>query len=188
MIGNCSTIRTTSFCTLAKLKHTEKKAYREMLAEQQGWVCPLCEKEIPKGQETLDHDHGSGHCRMVLCRACNGSEGRVLAWIKRSGADDVVQWIANLSWYWQKDWTDNHIYPAHKNHIEKEIAKLRKQKKKVKLNKTKRRYEEKIQRLQKQLIKEEKRGEASSGTKSKKSGNNSRPRKRTRRKGNQSSV
>lgn len=165
---------------MSKLKHTEKKAYREMLAEQQDWICPLCEKEIQKGQETLDHDHGTGHCRMVLCRACNGSEGRVLAWIKRSGADDVEKWIHNLSWYWKQDWSDNEIYPAHKNYIEKEISKLRKQKKKVKLQKTKRRYEERIQRLKKQLKKED-RNATNGSQKPKKSRVHCRKRTKTKR-------
>jgi hypothetical protein len=124
---------------LAKLKQKEKAEYRAALLAGQDGKCALCEEEIREGQDTLDHDHGTGHCRMVLCRACNSAEGRVLHWIKRSNAKDVEQWIKNLAWYWQQDWTDNPLYPTHKSYIEKEIAKLRKQKKKVKLHKTKRR-------------------------------------------------
>ena len=173
---------------MSKLKYSEKKEYREKLADSQDWICPLCEKEIPKGQETLDHCHDSGFCRMVLCRACNGSEGRVLAWIKRSGADDVEKWIHNLSWYWKQDWSGNRIYPAHKNYIEKEIAKLRKQKKKVKLQKTKAKYEAKIQRLQRQLKKEEKQLEKQNSEELKKSRNNRGTRTRTKRPRNKKSV
>lgn len=152
-----------------------------MLADSQDWICPLCQKEIPKGQETLDHLHTTGHCRMVLCRPCNSAEGRILHWIKRSGADvdKVEEWIHNLSWYWKQDWSDNRIYPSHKNYIEKEIAKLRKQKKKVKLNKTKKRYQDKIDRLQRQLNKEVKHAQQSC-KESKKSSKNCRTRKRVR--------
>lgn len=158
-----------------KLKHTEKKAYREALAESQGWVCPLCESELTEGNVTLDHDHGTGHCRMALCRNCNSIEGRVLHWVKRTQGDST-QWLRNLMEYWAKDWTDNPVYPTHKNYIEKEIAKLRKQKKKVKLNKTKKRYQERIDRLQKQLRKEDAK---SSRQKSKKSRVHHRPSKRS---------
>lgn len=163
-----------------KLKQAEKATYREMLAEQQGWVCPLCKKDLTPGNVTLDHDHGSGHCRMALCRNCNSIEGRVLHWVNRTGAD-TTEWLTNLMWYWQQDWTDNPCYPSHKNYIEKEIAKLRKQKKKVKLNKTKQKYEAKIQRLQKQLRKED----ATSGIKkSKKSCYDTGVSKRSNRSGN----
>ena len=144
-----------------KLKQTEKAEYREALAESQGWVCPLCEKELTKGNVTLDHDHGTGHCRMALCRNCNSIEGRVLHWAKRTGSD-TSQWLTNLMTYWAKDWTDNPLYPTHKTYIEKEIAKLRKIKKKVKLHKTKQKYQDRIERLQKQLIKETKDAKSSS--------------------------
>jgi len=85
-----------------KLKQTEKAEYREALAESQGWVCPLCEKELTKGNVTLDHDHGTGHCRMALCRNCNSIEGRVLHWAKRTGSD-TSQWLTNLMTYCAKD-------------------------------------------------------------------------------------
>jgi hypothetical protein len=93
---------------------------------------------------------------MVLCRACNGSEGRVLSWIKRSGAKNVKAWVNNLVWYWDRDWSMNPCYPTHRTELEKEIAKLRKAKKKVKRPKTKARYQAKIDRLLKQLRKETK--------------------------------
>ena len=164
---------------MSKLKYAEKKEYREMLADGQDWICPLCENEIQKGQETLDHLHSTGHCRMVLCRACNSAEGRVLHWMKRAGGSDIIKWATNLAWYWSQDWTDNKLYPTHKTYIEKEIAKLRKIKKKVKLHKTKAKYEAKIQRLLKQLKKED--NAKNSIEEPTKSCNNSWPRKRTKR-------
>jgi len=138
-----------------KLKSNEKAAYRLALLEDQDGKCALCEDTIREGQATLDHLHSTGHCRMVLCRACNSAEGKVLHWVKRSGTKCTHTWIKNLVWYWSKDWTDNPLYPTHLNYIEKEIKKLRKIKKKVKKQSTKAKYEAKIQRLQKQLKKED---------------------------------
>jgi len=161
-----------------KLKLSEKYAYREMLAQQQGWVCPLCEKELTEGNITLDHDHGTGHCRMALCRNCNSIEGRVLHWVSRTGVQ-ASTWLTNLMVYWSKDWTDNPLYPTHKNYIEKEIAKLRKLKKKVKLNKTKQKYQVKIERLQKQLLKEDRSDEQNGKSYTKRA--NSKPMTRSKR-------
>lgn len=171
---------------MMKLKHTEKAEYREMLLQKQGGVCALCENVINEGQATLDHDHGSGHCRMVLCRNCNSIEGRILHWAKRTGSP-IEAWLTNLMWYWNQDWTDNPVYPTHKTYIEKEIAKLRKIKKKVKLHKTKAKYEAKIQRLLKQLKKED-RSEKNSHQELKARCNNSRPKTRTKRTRNKKSL
>lgn len=131
-----------------KLSSKEKKQFREELLRQQGGVCPLCEREIPAGQDTLDHNHSTGHIRMVLCRNCNSIEGRVNHWVTRTGAD-VEQWLTNLMLYWKKDFSHNPVYPSHQTEIDKEIVKLKRQKRKVKRARTKAKYQAKIDRLTK---------------------------------------
>ena len=133
-----------------RLKANEKAAFRAKLLKKQGGVCPLCEKSIPSGQDTLDHCHTEGHIRMVLCRNCNGIEGRTLAWMKRTKTTPL-KWLENLIWYWNQDFTSNPEYPSHKNADEKEIQKLRKKMKRVKKQSTKAKYQGMINRLTKGL-------------------------------------
>lgn len=163
---------------MSKLKLKEKAAYRMALLEGQGGVCALCKKEIREGQATLDHCHSSGHVRMVLCRHCNSTEGRVLHRISRVSCDKV-EWLQNLLWYYNQDWTDNPIYPTHKCYIEKQILDLKRKRKRVKKQSTKDNYTRKIDRLKKQLRQEET-DERKKSQAVKKSRKNSRTRKRPR--------
>jgi hypothetical protein len=43
-----------------------------MIKEQFG-VCPIC---LKAGPEHVDHDHGAGRVRAVLCFNCNGGLGQ----------------------------------------------------------------------------------------------------------------
>ena len=135
---------------MGKLKSNEKAAYRAEQLDKQGGVCPLCENEIPEGQDTLDHCHDTGHVRKVLCRNCNSIEGRVKHWASRVQCD-AQQWLNNLMWYWNQDYTNNPVYPSHQTEIEKEISRLRKVMKKRKRAKTKAKYQAQINRLLKQV-------------------------------------
>lgn len=52
---------------------------KQLLAAQNG-VCPLCGRDITRLQsinQCVDHDHQSGMIRAVLCRQCNGAEGKI---------------------------------------------------------------------------------------------------------------
>ena len=133
-----------------RLKANEKAQYRTEQLKKQDGICPLCEREIPSGQDTLDHDHSSGRVRMVLCRNCNSIEGRVLHWVRRTGVE-IERWLANIAWFWNQDYDDNPQYPTHKTELERRILLLRKQMRRVKKKSTKAKYKSKIDKLTKEL-------------------------------------
>lgn len=138
-----------------RLKREEIKAYRAKQLKNQDGMCPMCEQGIPDGQDTLDHDHGDGHVRLVLCRNCNSIEGRILAWVKRTKTDPDT-WLTNLMSYWHQDYTANPLHPSHRSEIQKEISRKRKRMKQVKREKTKKKIQAEINRLKKLLVKENK--------------------------------
>lgn len=133
-----------------RLTIKEIKGFRDSQAKKQNYICPLCETEMPKDQQTLDHDHGTGHVRRVLCRNCNQIEGRVLAWIKKCYTDPVT-FLANLSNYWRDDYSRNPYHPSHKTDIEKEITKLRRRMRKLKTERGKQKYKDRINKLKEQV-------------------------------------
>lgn len=133
-----------------RLKPKEVKLHREKLLIKQGSYCPLCETRIQSGQDTLDHNHQTGHCRMVLCRNCNQIEGRVLSWIKRNYGDNV-QWLRNLLRYWETDYRDQPFHPNHLSDIEKQIKKVQKRMRKCKTERGKQKNKDLINKLKEQL-------------------------------------
>lgn len=131
-----------------KLKTKEIKAYRAKLLKQQKGMCALCGEPILEGEDTLDHCHDTGNIRKVLHRSCNQSEGRIKSWIKRSRATDSLLFLRNLLLYWESDYSENPIHPTHLSENQKEIQRLKKRMKKVKTEKTKQRYRDRIKELQ----------------------------------------
>ena len=130
-----------------KLKNKEKAEYRAKLLKEQDGICPLCEKEIFPGEDTLDHDHDTGYVRRVLHRSCNQVDGRIKSWIKRSRADDNLLFLRNLVQYWESDYSMMPIHPNHLDEIEKEIKTLKKKKTRVKTERAKQRYDDRIKAL-----------------------------------------
>lgn len=50
----------------------------DALAEAQGGVCAVCEKECSFGRAlAVDHDHQAGRVRGLLCARCNVTLGNV---------------------------------------------------------------------------------------------------------------
>ena len=88
--------------------------------------CPLCLKPFDKAESknvVVDHDHRSGHIRDVLCRGCNGAEGKVANAVGRWAGtgmdyDKIVAWLRNLVGYLDSTPTD-FIYPTHLSAEEK---------------------------------------------------------------------
>jgi len=130
-----------------KITRKDVKAYREKLAKQQNWICPLCREKMTPGTATLDHCHTHGNIRHVLCRACNSAEGKVLSWAKRSGAEDPAAYIENLLAYWDTDYSDNPVHPAHLTDEEKLLRFYKRRLRQVKRTRTKQRYRDKISEL-----------------------------------------
>lgn len=119
-----------------KLKTSEVAAYKQELMKRQGYKCPLCGgslKAVTSVNRVLDHDHDTGFCRAVVCRGCNGAEGKILGVISgygKAGNNKYFQlkWLENLYNYWklhQTPQTDK-LYHKHQTEAEKREARNRK--------------------------------------------------------------
>ncbi|HBL6576729.1 TPA: hypothetical protein LR805_004851 [Salmonella enterica subsp. enterica serovar Typhimurium] len=119
-----------------RLKASEVADYKKELLEKQKWKCPLCGgslKAVTAINRVLDHDHETGFCRAVVCRGCNGAEGKILGVISgygKAGNNRYFQlkWLESLYNYWklhQTPQTDK-LYHKHKTEAEKREARNRK--------------------------------------------------------------
>ena len=123
--------------SMRKISRSQLKAWTiGHLKSKQDGKCLLCEKEInlkvmgSKSDYVADHCHITGEIRGVLCRGCNGAEGKVFTavatWGKQSfNTENVAEFLSRLSKYLLAEGTGI-IYPDHKN--EEERAVLAKQK------------------------------------------------------------
>jgi hypothetical protein len=118
---------------------------------QQQRKCALCGRDLDLSEAVLDHCHETGRVRGVLHRQCNQVEGRVISWVKRSGCgtdpSSVRVFIENILAYWDLDFSQNPLHPNHRTESEKEILKLKRRMKKLKTQKAKQRYKQKIEEL-----------------------------------------
>ena len=122
---------------MKKLRPKDLAAARELLAKKQGNVCPLCTGRFgPKKGPALDHDHSTGYIRDVLCRNCNGMEGKVFNLSRRAKYKlSEVEWLENLVAYHKRHARPQHggyIHPTHKTEAEKRLARNKKQRDKRK--------------------------------------------------------
>lgn len=94
-----------------RIKSYDLKKVRDALIEEQGGLCPLCERDLTQLkaiQRTVDHNHvksgpGAGAVRGALCSNCNGNEGRIRRRVLSSkGSMDEIKWLSNLVAYWDK--------------------------------------------------------------------------------------
>lgn len=110
--------------TSTKMKRSQIPAVTaEILAEQKG-ICPLCKQVIPKGMACLDHDHVTGEIRGVLCRNCNGMEGRIYNRVIAAKRNlTCIEWATNLVKYWKYHQVSRHhlLHPTFKTEDEKRI-------------------------------------------------------------------
>lgn len=119
-----------------KLKQSEVAVVKQELLEKQGYKCPLCGgslKAVTPVNRVLDHDHDSGFCRGVICRGCNGAEGKILGLVSgygKAGNNKYFQrqFLKNLVEYWEthKVPQTEYIYPTHKTEVEKREARNKK--------------------------------------------------------------
>lgn len=134
-----------------RLKPNEVRGYREKQLKAQGYRCALCGLRCTKKEATLDHDHATGLVRMVLHRSCNQTEGRVLSWIRRSRSNDPLAFLKELVLYWEKDYTGNVTHPNHRDVSQKEILRLKRRMKRLKTDKARFRYRDRIREIKKRL-------------------------------------
>lgn len=115
-----------------KLKVKEVGPARDILLKTQAGLCPLCEGKMGLGkkQPVLDHDHSTGFLRDVLCRNCNGIEGKVFNLARRAKHNlTVEQWLSNLLAYYDTHKSPKHggvLHPTHKTEAEKKLARNKK--------------------------------------------------------------
>lgn len=125
-----------------KLNKAGTDAIRDRLIEAQGGRCALCEKPFFQisGTPCVDHDHTTGLIRGVLCKNCNGMEGKILNRANRASRSQPPEvWLQGLIDYWKfhKEHPSGLIYYQHKTADEKRVAhnaKQRKRRKKLKPN------------------------------------------------------
>ena len=112
-----------------RLKQIDLKVVRAALLEEQNWECPLCRrnlKYIQPAQRCVDHDHSktgesAGAVRGVLCKNCNGNEGRIRRRVLCSqGSLESIDWLENLLAYWKLHATNQTglIHHTHKTATE----------------------------------------------------------------------
>lgn len=121
----------------SKLKQSEVKHVREAMLRSQGNKCDICKYPLEPENARLDHDHGSGLVRSVLCNGCNALEGVVKRGASRYAVKDIDAFLAGLLEYRKHHATDRTglIYPSHKTAQEKKEAAARKRKAKAKKDK-----------------------------------------------------
>jgi len=92
---------TTPAATVLKRRITKDKVQRlrEKLAKKQNYICPICQRSLKRLDNTLDHCHKTGYVRGVLCRNCNGLEGKLTTILMRLdvgkiGFDQIIMNLA----------------------------------------------------------------------------------------------
>lgn len=109
-----------------RIKASQIPKAKQILLKRQNYECALCStnlKEVPTRNICLDHDHTEGHVRGVLCRNCNGIEGKIHNLSRRGargrGASDFIQRILAY-WELHSQETSERVYhPLHKTEDEK---------------------------------------------------------------------
>lgn len=115
-----------------RLKTTELQGARQHLLKKQGSVCPLCDGKLgPKEkQPVLDHCHVTGYVRDVLCRNCNGIEGKVFNLARRAkNGMTELEWLERMVAYHTRHQIPQHggvLHPTHKTEAEKRLARNKK--------------------------------------------------------------
>lgn len=111
-----------------RIPRTGLSAYTTRALAQQGGVCPLCARSIPRADAVLDHDHATGEVRGVLHRSCNAAEGKVARAAGRWGAkssaySEILPWLKRLVVYLERQ-GHGVLHPAHKTEAERRAQRL----------------------------------------------------------------
>lgn len=123
--------------TMRKISRSQLRSWTiGHLKSKQDGKCILCNKTInvsvagAKSDYVADHDHITGEIRGVLCRGCNGAEGKVFTAVATWGKQgfntlQVAAFLAKLSNYLTSTGTGI-IYPDHKSDEQKAMILVQK--------------------------------------------------------------
>lgn len=114
--------------TLAQIPRVKQA----ILQKRQNFTCAMCTTTLTISTGCLDHDHSTGMVRGVLCRNCNGIEGKIKNLVTRGRRGMAHEdYLGQVLRYWIRHKTDQTglLYPSHLTTDEKRIktnAKARK--------------------------------------------------------------
>ncbi len=112
-----------------RLKVKDIPAFRERLIAVQQGECFICRVKLDTVVACLDHDHGSGRIRAVLCGNCNGIEGKIFNLCRRAKRErDEAGFLVSILDYWDY-WQKNprpELHPSHKTPDEKRLRRNKK--------------------------------------------------------------
>lgn len=95
-----------------------------ILSKRQDGKCAICDKRLTLSDACLDHDHYTGLIRGVLCRNCNGIEGKIKNLVTRGRRDMLHKdYLGKIILYWihhEQDRTGLY-HPTHLTDDEKRI-------------------------------------------------------------------
>jgi hypothetical protein len=112
---------------MRRLKANEIPKVREEIASIQNGLCAICQTKME--EKCLDHDHKTGIIRSVLCRNCNGIEGKIFNLCRRGKRNRTEKdFLIDILAYWSfhADLPRNIMHPTFKTQEEKRLARNRK--------------------------------------------------------------
>jgi len=110
---------------MRKIKTKEIEDVRKKMLADQGGRCGICQQPIRDGVGCLDHSHQTGHIRAVLCRNCNGLEGKLYTVATRGKQKFSRVWFVKaVLAYWERfdEPQTDMLHPTHKTADEKRLA------------------------------------------------------------------
>lgn len=123
---------------ITRIKKSDIPEVKIKLLKQQNYECGICGVDLTNIQTKnlcLDHCHVAGYIRKVLCRNCNGIEGKIFNLCRRGQREgNPIEFANKLINYWNLP-TTALFHPLHKTEDEKRLdrnAKARKARAKAK--------------------------------------------------------
>lgn len=107
-----------------RLKAAELPIVKADILAKQQYVCCLCPETLTVATGCQDHDHRTGLLRGVLCRNCNGIEGKIFNLANRAKRTLTTKdFLGAIILYWIKHEADNTglYHPLHKTVDEKRL-------------------------------------------------------------------